>query len=97
MHRSRMEAHLEILKILAQKRGIKITELVYETNTNCSVLKEHLKFLIRKECIIEQTLKNKNIIYDISEKGLLVLKHFNELETILSTNKTQTVKIQTRL
>jgi len=97
MRRSRMEAHLEILKILAQKRDIKITELMYETNTNCSVLKEHLKFLIRKECIIEQTLKNKNIIYDISEKGLLVLKHFNELETILSTNKTQTVKIQTRL
>ena len=97
MRRSRMEAHLEILKILAQKRGLKLTELMYETNTNCSVLKEHLKFLIRKQCIIEQTLKNKSIVYDISEKGLMVLKHFKDLETILSTNKTQTVKIQTQL
>lgn len=97
MRRSRMEAHLEILKILAQKRAIKLTELMYETNTSCGVLKEHLKFLIRKQCIIEQTHKNKNIVYDISEKGLMVLKHFKELETILSSNKTQTVKIQTVL
>jgi predicted transcriptional regulator len=92
-----MEAHLEILKILAQKRGTQLTELMYHTNTNCGVLKEHLKFLNRKECIIEQTLKNKIIVYDISDKGLRVLKHFNELETILSTNKPQTIKIQTIL
>ena len=46
MRRTRMEAHLEILKILAQKRGTKLTELMYETDTNCSVLKEHLKFLL---------------------------------------------------
>ena len=97
MRRTRMEAHLEILKILAQKPATKLTEIMYETNTNCSVLKEHLKFLIRKECILEQTLKNKSIVYDISEKGLMVLKHFNDLETILSTNKPQAIKLQTKL
>ena len=68
MRRSRMEAHLEILKVLAQKRAIKLTELMYETNTSCSVLREHIKFLIRKQCITEQTHKNKTIVYDISEK-----------------------------
>ena len=97
MRRSRMETHLEILKILAQKRSQKLTDLMYETNTNCSVLKEHLKFLIRKEVVKENILKNKNIVYDVTEKGLLVLRHFNELETILSKTKTNTVKIQTTL
>ncbi|WGM88540.1 MAG: ArsR family transcriptional regulator [Candidatus Bathyarchaeota archaeon] len=97
MRRSRMETHLEILKILAQKRSLKLTELMYETNTNCSVLKEHLKFLVRKELIVENSLKNKNIVYDVTEQGLMVLKHFNELETILSKTKTKPVKIQTIL
>jgi len=92
-----METHLEILKILAQKRSLKTTDLMYEINTNCSVLKEHLKFLVRKELIVENTLKNKNIVYDVTEKGLMVLKHFNELETILSTTKSKPVKIQTIL
>ena len=95
MRRSRMETHLEILKIMAQKRALKLTDLMYETNTNCSVLKEHLKFLIRKELIVEKTLKNNNIFYDITEKGLMVIKHFTELETILSTTKTDTIKIKT--
>ncbi|MDG6222334.1 MAG: winged helix-turn-helix domain-containing protein [Candidatus Bathyarchaeota archaeon] len=97
MRRSRMETHLEILKILAQKRSLKLTELMYETNTNCSVLKEHLKFLVRKELIVENSLKNKNIVFDVTEQGLMVLKHFNELETILSKTKTKPVKIQTIL
>ena len=97
MRRSRMETHLEILKILAEKRNQKITELMFDTNTNCSVLREHLKFLIRKELVIEQTLKDRNIVYDVTDKGLVVLKHFKDLETILSHEKTETVKIQTIL
>ena len=62
MRRSKMEMHLDILKILAQKGPLKLTHIMYKANVNCSVLKEYLDFLIQQELIAEK------IIPDVDER-----------------------------
>jgi predicted transcriptional regulator len=83
MRRSKMEMHLDILKILAQKGPLKLTHIMYKANVNCSVLKEYLDFLIQQELIAEKTLKKERIVYELTEKGLTVIKYFRELQTML--------------
>lgn len=86
MRRSKMEMHLDILKILAQKGPLKLTHIMYKANVNCCVLKEYLEFLTQNELVQEKTLRKQKIVYEISEKGLSVLKYFRELQIMLPVN-----------
>jgi len=83
MRRSKMEIHLDILKTLAQKGPLKLTHIMYKANVNCSVLKEYLDFLIQQKLVEEKTLTKERIVYEITEKGLTVLKYFRELQIML--------------
>ena len=83
MRRSKMEMHLDILKTLAQKGPLKLTHIMYKANVNCSVLKEYLDFLIQQKLVEEKALRKERIIYEITQKGLTVLKYFRELQIML--------------
>ena len=83
MRRSKMEIHLDILKTLAQKGPLKLTHVMYKANVNCSVLKEQLDFLIQQNLVEEKALRKERIVYEITEKGLTVLKYFRELQIML--------------
>ena len=83
MRRSKMEMHLDILKILAQKGPLKLTHIMYKSNVNCSVLKEYLDFLIKQELIEEKTLRKERIAYAVTQRGLAVLGYFRELQILL--------------
>ena len=83
MRRSKMEMCLDILKTLAQKGPLKLTHVMYKANVNCSVLKEYLDFLIQQELVEEKALRKERIVYQITEKGLTVLKYFRELQIML--------------
>ncbi|MEJ2272354.1 MAG: winged helix-turn-helix domain-containing protein [Candidatus Bathyarchaeota archaeon] len=83
MRRSKMEMHLDILRILAQKGPLKLTHIMYKANVNCSVLKEYLDFLIKEDLIKEKILKKERIVYELTEKGLKVIKYFRELQVML--------------
>ena len=87
MRRSKMEMHLDILKVLAQNGPLKLTHVMYKANVNCSVLKEYLDFLIQQSLIEEQILRKKRnktkIRYAITERGRKVLKYFNEVNRAL--------------
>jgi len=83
MRRSKMEIHLDILKTLAQKGPLKLTHIMYKANVNCSVLKEYLDFLTQQKLVEEKTLTKERIVYEITEKGLTVLKYFRELQIML--------------
>jgi len=83
MRRSKMEMYLDILKILAQKGPLKLTHVMYKANVNCCVLKKYLEFLTQNDLVKEKTLRKQKIIYEISEKGLAVLKNFRELQIML--------------
>jgi len=78
-----MEIHLDILKTLAQKGPLKLTHIMYKANVNCSVLKEYLDFLTQQKLVEEKALRKERIVYEITEKGLTVLKYFRELQIML--------------
>ena len=83
MRRSKMEIHLDILRTLAQKGPLKLTHIMYKANVNCSVLKEYLDFLTLQKLVEEKALRKERIVYEITEKGLTVLKYFRELQIML--------------
>jgi len=59
MRRSKLEMHIDILKVLAHHGPLKLTHIMYKANVNCSVLKQYLDFLIQRNLIEEQTLPRK--------------------------------------
>jgi predicted transcriptional regulator len=83
LRRSKLEMHLDILMTLAKKGPLKLTHIMYKANVNCSVLKEYLDFLIQQELVEEKTIKKERIVYTITEKGLIVLKYFRELQIMI--------------
>ena len=83
MRRSKLEMYIDILRVLSQRGPLKLTHIMYKANVNCSVLKEYLDFLIVQELVQEKTVGKKRIVYDVSEKGIKVLKYFRELKIML--------------
>jgi len=87
MGRSKLEVHIEILKVLARHGPLKLTHIMYKANVNFSVLKQYLDFLTQHNLVEEQTLHKKRnktkIVYAITERGITVLKHFRELNNAL--------------
>jgi len=83
MRRSKLEMYIDILRVLSQRGPLKLTHIMYKANVNCSVLKEYLDFLIVQELVQEKTIGKKRIVYDVSEKGIKVLKYFRELKIML--------------
>ena len=87
MRRSRLEIHVDVLKVLARHGPLKLTHIMYKANVNCSVLRPYLDFLIQHNLVEEQTLHRKRhkvrVVYAITERGLTVLKNFRELNKAL--------------
>ncbi len=51
MKRSKLEMHVDILKVIANKGPLQMPIIMYEANLNCNVLKENLGFLIKQGLI----------------------------------------------
>jgi len=88
MRRSKLELHLDILRVLARQRGpLKLTHIMYKANVNCSALKQYLDFLIQQNLVEEQPLHKKRhktrIAYAITERGQTALKYFREVNSVL--------------
>ena len=83
MRRSKLEMHVDILKVLARHGPLKLTHVMYKANVNCSVLKQYLDFLIQHNLVKGQTLPKKRVVYAITENGLTVLKYFREVNSVL--------------
>jgi predicted transcriptional regulator len=83
MRRSKLEMYLDILRVLAQRGPLKLTHIMYKANVNCGVLKEYAEFLISQGLVEERTIGKARVIYAITERGIAVLKSFNELRQIL--------------
>jgi predicted transcriptional regulator len=86
MRRSKLEMHLDILKVLSRQGPLKLTHIMYRANVNCSVLRQYLDFLIQHNLVEEQVLhskRHKKIVYAITENGRTVLKYFRELNSAL--------------
>jgi predicted transcriptional regulator len=87
MRRSKLEMHVDILKVLARHGPLKVTHIMYKANVNYDVLKQYLDFLVQQNLVEEQALHKKRnktkIVYAITERGRTVLKHFREVNNAL--------------
>ena len=68
---------------LAQKGPLKLTHIMYKANVNCSVLKEHIDFLIQQGIVQERVMKKQKVVYELTEKGFSIIKTFREIQTLL--------------
>jgi len=87
VRRSKLEMHIDILKVLARQGPLKLTHIMYKANVNCNVLGQYLDFLIQQNLVEKQTLNKKRVVYAITERGLDVLKYFRQLKSALPTTE----------
>jgi len=73
MRRSKLEIHVDILKILTSQGPKKLTQLVHKTKLSQSVLEQHLDFLIQQNLVEEQNLGKNETFYAITGRGQRVL------------------------
>jgi predicted transcriptional regulator len=83
MRRSKLEMYVDILKVLGQKGPLKLTHIMYKANVNCKVLKEYLDFLLKQGLIEERVAGKSRIVYANTQRGIMVLKYFRELNKAL--------------
>lgn len=83
MRRSKLETYVDILSVLSLRGPLKLTHVMYKANVNCSVLKEHLDYLLKQELIEERPIGKRRIVYAVTQRGLMVLKYFRELKQVL--------------
>jgi predicted transcriptional regulator len=55
---------------------------MYKTNLNCGVLKEDLNFLLKQNLVEERIIGNSKV-YEVTQKGINVLKYFQKLKLAL--------------
>ena len=83
VRRSKLEIHVDILRVLARHRPLKLMHIMYKANVNCGALKRHLEFLIKQKLVEERTVGKKSVVYTITERGLTVLEYFKKLNIAL--------------
>ena len=81
MKRSKLEMYIDILELLSNKGPLKRTHIMNTTYVNCTVLKEHLDFLI-KEGLVEERTIGKSVAFEVTPRGVNVLKYFGELKQV---------------
>jgi len=84
MRRSKLERYVEILKVLAHRSPLKLTHIMQKANINCNMLKEYMGFLIKQGLVEERTVKKIHTVFAVTQRGITVLKHFQELTQEIS-------------
>ena len=72
MRRSKLESYEAILSALVEK-PLSIDSIAYETDMNCTLLKQRIDFLLENSLVEERTPSRKTL-YAITERGIAVLK-----------------------
>jgi predicted transcriptional regulator len=84
MRRSKLERYVDILKVLAHTGPLKLTHIMYKSNFNGNILKDYLDFLIKQGLVEERTVKKKHTVFAVTQRGITVVKHFQELSQEIS-------------
>lgn len=87
MRKTKLEMYVGALKIIAQNPSVKTCNVTNELNISTDELKKYLGFLLKQGFIDEQKLSNNRVVYVITQRGIRVLKYFNELKQELPITK----------
>jgi predicted transcriptional regulator len=80
MTRSKLEMHVDTLKVLAQRGPLQKTDIMYQANLNCNVLKENLFSLIKQGLVEEIVVGKNSVVYANTNRGSAVVRFFGELD-----------------
>jgi predicted transcriptional regulator len=83
LRRSKLELHVDILNVLANKGPLKLTHIMYKANVNCNILNEYIDFLIKQGLVERQIIEKERIIFSVTQRGRTVLNYFRELTKVL--------------
>jgi predicted transcriptional regulator len=72
MRKSKLESYVDILEALVNK-PLTVDHTSYEINVDCTILRQHLDFLI-KNGLVEERKPEKRTLYAVTEKGIAVLR-----------------------
>lgn len=75
MRKSKLELYEDILGVLVNN-PLALDYIAYETNMDCTILRQHIGFLI-KNSLVEERGSGKKTLYAVTEKGIAVLKTLN--------------------
>ncbi len=78
MSQTRLEKYVEILKALSLKGSLKNSQVASVTVIDAKETKRHLNFLVQKN-LVEAKATNQRPVYSVTQRGIAVLIHFNEL------------------
>ena len=88
MRRSKLELHLDILKVLNQAEMMNPTQIMYKVNICYMYLEKYLEFLIKQNLAERRASGGSRAEYIITQKGLDLLRTYVELEQALLIGRT---------
>lgn len=56
---------------------------MYDSNTNCKVLKKNLTYMVQKGLVDKKPVGKERIAYNITQKGSSILNKFKEFKQML--------------
>jgi len=62
---------------------LKKTHIMQKVNVNSKTFKEYVEFLIKQGLVEERPVKEERIVYEITPRGVLVLKGLKEMEKLI--------------
>jgi predicted transcriptional regulator len=87
MKRSKLEIHVDILRVLAHRGPLQQTDIMDQANLNGNILQENLVFLT-KQGLIEEIVVGKNTVaYTNTSRGAAVVRFFGELDKTLPVDQ----------
>ena len=62
---------------------MKTTHIMQKVNVNSKIFKEYAEFLVKQGLVEERFVKERKIVYEITPRGVLILKGLKEMEELL--------------
>lgn len=90
MKRSKLETHIAVLQVLAEKGMLIPTHITYETYLNCSCVNKCLDLLLKQK-LIQENGSNKRKAYTITDQGRKALKIANKIDNSLKIFQTNLI------
>ncbi len=75
MRRSKLESYECILEVLVN-RPKRLEQIAFDTNLDCTVLQQYLKFMMKNE-LVEERIIGKRAAFAVTERGVAVLRALN--------------------
>jgi len=91
--RSRIQICIDVLSILSQRGLSRITHIMYDSNTNCSLLKTNLTYMIQQGLVEKKPVGKERIAYQVTQKGVTILKTFKEFKQMLPIVEEAPIKL----